>query len=179
MKVKIRFFALVLLAANFGPSNTMGASPDVLYEQRNIQPMEDTAGERSAIGRLASALSSGRAAMGDFHGPRIENNSYKSALNPPLAGLECSIDRIASYISCYSAPIASEDEAVNRFTQVVDELQSALPSERWTGKSTPETASIRSYTYRDQNSGAHIDIDIIVQAGGPRAYVISAFAWPH
>ncbi|HEY7555011.1 MAG TPA: hypothetical protein VIH18_09385 [Candidatus Binatia bacterium] len=182
MKIKIAFFAVMLLSASFGATDASVASRDVLTEQSDVQPVGDTTGENSAMRRLAIALSSGRAAMVPFHGSRIENNNYKNTLNPPIAGMECSIDRIASYISCYSSPIGTEHEAVTLFTWLVDELQAALPSERWTGtRRASATASIRSFTYKDQNSSAHIDIDIIARMGlgGQNAYIVSTFGWPH
>ena len=182
MKSRIAFLAAVLLTASFGATRTTAASQDVLSETRDFQPAGDTGGETSAMRRLAIALSSGRAAMGPFHGSRIENNNYKNTLNPSIAGMECSIDRIAGYISCYSAPIGTEDEAVALFTWLVAELQTALPSERWIGITRePATASIRSFTYKDQNSSAHIDIDIVgrMGLGGQNAYIVSTFGWPH
>jgi hypothetical protein len=130
MKIKITFFAAVLLIASFGATDTTVAAQDVLSEQSHVQPVGDTTGENSAMRRLAIALSSGRAAMGPFPGSRIENNNYKNALNSSIAGMECAIDSIASYISCYSSQIDTEEEAVTLFTWLVDELQAALPSER-------------------------------------------------
>jgi hypothetical protein len=182
MKIKIAYLALALLAAGFGAADTAAASLDIPSAQSEAWPGRDASGEKVAIRRLAVALSSGRAAMGTFHGARIEHNWHKSALNPPIAGMECSIDRIASYVSCYSSPIDTESEAVALFTRLVEELNAALQSEGWTGirrESAP--ASIRSYTYKDQNSSAHIDIEIIVRmgSGAQNAYIVSTFGWPH
>jgi hypothetical protein len=179
MKIKIAFLAAVLLIASFGASGTTRASQDAVSKQWSVQPVDNTTGGNNAIRRLAIALSSGRAAMGPFHGSRIENN--KNTLNAPIAGMACSIDRIANYISCYSAPMDTENEAVTLFTRLVDELKAALPSERWIGTRELKTTSIRGYIYKDQNSSAHIDIDIIARLGlgGPNAYFVSAFAWPN
>jgi hypothetical protein len=181
MKIRFGFFALALLVASLAGSYPTGASQNFPDEQGETQPTDDTSEGKSMIRRLAMALSSGRAAMAPFHGSRIENSNYKSRLTPLISGMECSIDHIASYVSCYSSPIETEDEAVTLFTRLVDALQSSLPTGRWIGIKGLQTASVRSATYRDQNSSAHIDIDIITRLalGGRNAYVVSAFAWPH
>jgi len=182
MNIKIAYFAAAFLAASLGAADTTVAAHDVVSEPGNGSRVGDSTGENSAMRRLATALSSGRAAMGLFHGSRVENNNYKNTLNPPIAGMECAIDRIASYISCYSSPIDTEDEALTLFTRLVDELQAALPSERWIGiVRQVAPASIRSYTYKDQNSSAHIDIDIIARMGlgGQNAYMVTTYGWPH
>jgi hypothetical protein len=110
-----------------------------------------------------------------------DNSDKKNTLNPPIAGIECDIDRIASYISCYSSRTAA-DEAETLFTRLVDELRAALPSDRWKGMNmAPGVASIRSYTYLDQASNAHIDIDIIGLPGreAQSSYIVSIFGWPN
>jgi hypothetical protein len=102
--------------------------------------------------------------------------------NPPIAGMNCYLDRIAIHVSCHSSLVDTEEEAVTLFSRVVDEVQAALPSDRWRGmQKEPGTASIRSYTYEDQRSNAHIDIDITAGAGpsGQNFYMVSFFAWPH
>jgi hypothetical protein len=39
--------------------------------------------------------------------------------------------------------------------------------------------SIRSYTYADQNSDAHIDLDLVAQleTGGEYFYLVTIFGW--
>jgi hypothetical protein len=94
--------------------------------------------------------------------------------------MDCSVDEIADYVSCYGSPIASKEEAERRFTGLIDELQAVLPSERWQGAETePRTASIRSYTCRDQDSDAQIDIDIVPQWSPNEeiSHVITIFGW--
>ena len=101
--------------------------------------------------------------------------------NPPIARMNCYLDRIAIHVSCHSSLVDTEEEAVTLFSRVVDEVQAALPSDRWRGmRKEPGTASIRSYTYEDQRSNAHIDIDITAGAGpgGQNFYMVSLFAWP-
>ena len=111
---------------------------------------------------LAGALSAGSEAMRPFHGSMSENEDNKDDLNPAIPGMECYIDRILSYVSCYSPSIGTEKDADSLFRLMVDELQAALPSNRWVGmKQEPGIDSIRSYLYQDQKSYAHIDMDIV------------------
>src|SRR5688572_15666449 len=146
MKIKIAFFAAVLLIASLVATGTAIASEDVLSKpvKADIQPSGEP------LRRLAVALSSGREAMRPFRGSPSESHAEKDRLNAPIAEIECYIDRIASYVSCYSSPAGAE-EAETLFTRLVDDLQAALPSDRWKGmKQEPGLASIRSHTYVDQ-----------------------------
>ena len=177
MKIKIAFFTAVLLIASLVVTGTAVASEDVPSNpvKADIQPSGEP------LRRLAAALSSGREAMRSFRGSRSEPSDNQERLSPSIAGIECYIDRIASYLSCYSSPTGAE-EVDTLFTRLVDELQAALSSDRWKGmKREPGTASIRSYTYVDQGSKAHIDIDIIPRPGlgVQSSYIVSIFGWPH
>ena len=129
---------------------------------------------------LAGALPAGSEAMRSFHGLMSENEDNKDDLNPAIPGMECYIDRILSYVSCYSPSIGTEKDADSLFRLMVDELQAALPSNRWVGmKQEPGIDSIRSYLYQDQKSYAHIDMDIVprIDPQGINSYMISMFAW--
>ena len=144
------------------------------------QPSIETDQMSSELRALASALSSGREAMQSFHGSRSEHEDNKDDLNPAIPGLECYIDRIFSYVSCYSPTIGTETGANSLFQLMVDELQAALPSTRWVGiNQKPGIDSIRSYLYQDQKSYAHIDVDIVprIDPQGISSYMISVFAW--
>jgi hypothetical protein len=173
MKIKIAFVAAVLLFASLVATGRAIASQDVPSKplKADIQPSTE------ALRRVAVALSSGREAMRSLHGSRSDNSDNKERLSPSIAEIECYIDRIASYLSCYSSPAGAE-EAETLFTRLVDELQAALPSDRWKGmKRKPGTASIQSQTYVDQGSNAHIDIDIIPRPGlgAQSSYIVSIF----
>jgi len=94
--------------------------------------------------------------------------------------MDCSVDRIANYVSCYTSAIGSKEEASQHFIRLINELQAVLPSDRWRGEETqPGIDSIRSYTYQDQNSDAHIDIDLIAQleTEGEFSYLVTIFGW--
>jgi hypothetical protein len=130
--------------------------------------------ETSALRRLASALSAGNEAMTHLRGSQTEYRE-KDRLKLPIPGMECDVDRIVNYVSCYSSVIGTREEAGNRFIRFVNELQSALPSDRWRKvKEEPRIDSTRSYTYEDQGSDAHIDIDLIPRAD---SYMVTIFGW--
>jgi hypothetical protein len=146
----------------------------------DTQKSIETSQVASALYRLAAALSKGNEAMRPFHGLQSENEDNKDDLNPTIPGMECYIDRILSYVSCYSPRIGTEEEADTLFGLMVNQLQAALPSNRWVGmKQEPGIDSIRSYLYQDQKSYAHIDIDIVprLEPPGTTSYMISMFAW--
>ena len=146
----------------------------------DTQPSIETSQVTSALRSLAGALSSGSEAMRPFHGLQSENEDNKDDLNPAIPGMECYIDRILSYVSCYSPSMETEKEADSLFRLMVGELQAALPSHRWVGmKQEPGIDSIRSYLYQDQKSYAHIDMDIVprIEPEGRNSYMISMFAW--
>ena len=130
--------------------------------------------ETSALRRLASALSAGNEAMIHLRGSQTEYRE-KDRLKLPILGMECDVDRIVNYVSCYGSVIRTREEAVERFIEIVNELQSALPSDRWSKvKEEPRIDSTRSYTFEDQGSDAHIDIDLIPRAD---SYMVTIFGW--
>ena len=130
--------------------------------------------EISALGRLALALSDGNEAMGPLRGSQTEYRE-KDRLKPPIPDIECDVDRIVSYVSCYSSLLGTREEAGNLFTRFVDELQSTLPPDRWRkAKEELRIDSTRSYTYEDQGSDAHIDIDLSARAD---SYMVTIFGW--
>lgn len=172
MKIKIASFAAALLIVGFLATGNAIASEDVLSKQGQVavQQSGKTSQGTDALRNLALALSTGKEAIHPLSGSPSENQ----------AGIKCHVNRIATYIPCYSDLIDSE-EADTLFTRFIGELQAVLPSDRWKGiPKEPGISSVRSYSYEDQNSNAHIDIDIIAQLtpGGQYSYMVSIFAWP-
>jgi hypothetical protein len=97
-----------------------------------------------------------------------------------LPEMNCGIDRILSYISCYSAVINNEKEAENVFNQLVDDVKAVLPSDRWGPvKVMPTLGAVRIISYRDRESAAQIDIELLVRPTMEvqRSYVISLYGW--
>ena len=94
--------------------------------------------------------------------------------------MNCSVDEVANYVSCYGSPIASKEGAQLRFNGLIDGLQAVLSSKRWQGAETePRIGSIRSYTCRDQGSDAQIDIDVAPRwsSDAEITYVVTLFGW--
>jgi hypothetical protein len=54
-----------------------------------------------------------------------------------------------------------------------------FPANGSASRAQPGIDSIRSHTYEDQNSGAHIDIDLIARPDmeGDYSYLITSFGW--
>ena len=134
--------ALVLATA----VNTSVVAGDVSNQvtSDDTQPSRETGQIAGVLRSLARALSSGSEAMRPFHGLRSENEDNKDDLNPAIPGMECYIDRILSYVSCYSPSMGTEKEADSLFRLMVDELQAALPSNRWLGMKQESLVLIRS-----------------------------------
>ena len=140
----------------------------------------ETKQERRALQQLAIALAAGGGASNSFHRALIDNDETNHALDPTIPDMDCSVDEIGDYVSCYGSPIASKDEAGRRFTGLIDELRAVLPAERWQGAETePRSESIRSYSCRDQDSDAQIDIDIAPRWSPTEeiSYVVTIFGW--
>ena len=172
--------ALVLTTA----INTSVVAGDVVSNQvksHDIQLSTEATQRTNALRSLAVALSLGSEALRPFRGLRSEDEDNKDRLNPAIPGMECYIDRILSFVSCYSPSIETE-EAAALFTRLVDELQAALPSDRWIGrKRAPGIDSIKSYLCEDKKSPAHIDVDIVprLDVREANSYMISMFAWTY
>lgn len=94
--------------------------------------------------------------------------------------MSCNVDRIAKFVACYAPATSSEAEAERRFTELDAELATVLPTESWNGIETaPRLDSVHSYTWRDHDSDAKIDIDIISQESPKQetSYIVTIFGW--
>ena len=106
----------------------IGVEQEALQQVQLSDSLEgQTNQEISALGRLALALSDGNEAMRSLRGSQTEHGD-KDRLKPPIPDIECDVDRIVSYVSCYSSLLGTREEAGNLFTRFVDELQSTLPA---------------------------------------------------
>ena len=178
-------FTALFLVSSLSAGKTSFASEETSSgaTKMSISPSSETSQERNVLRQLAVALAAGGEALSRFRGSTIKNKEGKESfnpLNPPIPGMDCSVDEIANYVSCYGSAIGSKEEASQRFIRLINELQAVLPSDRWTGEETqPGIDSIRSYTYQDQNSDAHIDIDLISQleTEGDYSYLVTIFGW--
>ena len=172
----------LFFVASFSADKTSFASEatsTVATETRFSSSIKTSQG-RNLLRQLAVALATGGEALSRFRGSTIKNEPGKHSFNPLMPGMDCSLDDIANYVSCYGSAIGSKEEASQRFIRLIEELQAVLPSDRWRGvEAQPGIDTIRSYTYEDQNSGAHIDIDLIAQLDmeGDYSYLITIFGW--
>ena len=176
MKIKTLLLAASILAGRLTITGTAFASEHVASTLKTSESVQSsqTNQETSALRRLALALSAGNEAMRPLRGSQTETGQ-KDRLKLSIPGMACDVDRIVSYVSCYSSLIRDKEEAGHRFTEFVEEFQSILPSDRWRRiQEEPRLDSIRSYTYEDQESDAHIDIDLVARVD---SYMITIFGW--
>lgn len=176
MKIKTLLLAALILAGRLTITGTAFASEHVASTLKTSESVQSsqTNQETSALWRLALALSAGNEAMRPLRGSQTEAGQ-KDRLKLSIPGMSCDVDRIVSYVSCYSSLIRDKEEAGHRFTEFVEEFQSILPSDRWRRiQEEPRLDSIRSYTYEDQESDAHIDIDLVARVD---SYMVTIFGW--
>jgi hypothetical protein len=175
-----------ILAALYFLSSLGGAKAAFASEDSSPMAMETEASpafqsspESNVLRQIAIALAGGSEAMRALRGSPYPDDQ-RDRLEPPLPGMDCGIDRIQSYVSCYSAVINNEKEAENVFTQLVDDVKAALSSDRWRPiKVMPRLGSSRRISYEDRESGAQIDIELLVQPTTEvqSSYVISLYGW--
>ena len=175
----------LLLVSSLSAGKTSFASEEASTGamKSRISPSIETSQERDLLRQLAAALATGSQALSRFRGSTIKNKEGKESFNPldpPIPGMDCSVDDIVNSVSCYGSAIGSKEEADRRFVRLINELQAVLPSDRWRGEETQSAIDvIRSYTYEDRNSDARIDIDFIgqLEMEGDYSYLIAIFGW--
>jgi hypothetical protein len=132
MKTRAQFLLMGLLSiaplfpheseARLFAARLIGVEQEALQQVQLSDSHEgQTNQEISALGRLALALSAGNDAMRPLRGSQTEYRE-KDRLKPPIPDMECDVDRIVSYVSCYSSLIDTREEAGNLFTRFVNEL---------------------------------------------------------
>jgi hypothetical protein len=63
-----------------------------------------------------------------------------------MPGMDCGIDRILNYVSCYSTSLDNKKETEAVFTRLIDDVQAALLSGSWRSvEGVPDSRSIREY----------------------------------
>jgi hypothetical protein len=67
--------------------------------------------EGRALQQLAVALAAGGGTWRSFHRAEIDDQEIKHPLDPTIPDMDCSVDEIADYVSCYGSPIASKEDA--------------------------------------------------------------------
>jgi hypothetical protein len=172
--------AVLIFLSSLGgaiPGFAFDDSPSMATQTRNSPAFQSSPGN-NVLGQIAVALSIGSEAMRALRGS--PEDAQKDRLQPPLPGMNCGIDRILSYVSCYSAAINNEKEAENAFKQLVDDVKDAIPSDRWGPvEAIPRVGSVRNISYQDGKTGARINIDLLVTSTteAHSSYVISLYGW--
>jgi hypothetical protein len=171
-----------ILAVFFLLSSLGGANPGFAFEDDSFMatkaensPAFQSSQASNVLGQVAIALAGGSEAMRALRGSPYEDDQ-KDRLQPPLPGMNCGIDRILNYVSCYSALIINEKEAENVLMQLVDDVKAALPSDRWGPVEVmPTLGSVRIISYEERESGARIDIELLRPV--QNSYIISLYGW--
>ena len=150
------FLTVLFLAGSFA-----GARPAIAAED-NSPPLV-TSQEAKVLRQVAFALAAGRDAIEDLRGPPIENSNL-DRLKLATPGMDCGIARSLIFVSCHSASFNNKKEAEALFTRIIDDAQAALPSDSWGRVEAVHPVAhpglIRTITYRNWKSGAHIDVDL-------------------
>jgi hypothetical protein len=165
------FFIALFLACSFA-----AASPDT--EAEHTSPPTVTSHEINVVRQVAIALAAGSDAVQDLRGPPIENSNL-DRLKLPTPGMDCGIARSLMYVACYSASL-NRNEAEAMFARIIDDVQTALPSDSWTPvEAAPHVDSIRIRSYYHLKSGAQIDIDLVAGPGGDAQplYWVRIYGW--
>ena len=166
------FFIVLFLAGSFA-----GAWPAIAAEVTS--PPSVTSNPVNVVRQVAIALAAGRDAIEDLRGPAIEN-SYLDRLKLPTPGMDCGIARSLLYVACHSAWL-NKNEAEAMFARIIDDVQTALPSDSWTPvEAVPHGDLIRIRSYYHLKSGAKIDIDLVAHQPGWAAqplYWLRVFGW--
>jgi hypothetical protein len=127
-------------------------------------PPSVTSDAVNVVRQVAIALTAGTDAIQDLRGPPIESSNL-DRLKLPTPGMDCGIARSLLYVACHSTAV-NKNEAEAMFARIMDDVQTALPSDSWTAvEATPQVDSIRIRSYYHHKSGAQIDIDLVAGPG--------------
>jgi hypothetical protein len=100
--------------------------------------------EVNVVRQVANLLAAGRDAMLARRGPPIENSNL-DRLKLDTPGMHCGIDRVLSYVACYSDSLMTKKDAESIFTRLMDDVQTALPSDSWRQlEGVPHISVVRS-----------------------------------
>ena len=154
-----------------------GAMPAIAAE--DTSPPSVTTPEVNVVRQVAIALTAGSDAIKELRGPPIENSNL-DRLNLPTPGMDCDISRSVIYVACHSARL-NKNEAEAMFARIIDDVQTALPSDSWTPiKAVPHGDLIQIRSYYHLKSGARIDIDLVAHQPGwatQPLYWLRVYGW--
>lgn len=144
----------------------------------DTSPRSVTSHEINVVRQVAIALAAGSDAIKELRGPPIKNSDL-DRLNLPTPGMDCGIARNVIYVACHSVSL-NENEAEAMFARIIDDVQTALPSDSWTPvEAVPHADLIRIRSYSHLKSGARIDIGFVVYPSGKAQplYGIRVYGW--
>ena len=168
--------AKIFLTIPFLLGSLVGAKPAIPSEEPS-SPRSATRQEVSVIRQVATLLAAGRDAMLALRGPPIENSNL-DRLKLETPGMHCRVDRVLSYVACYSDSLMTKKDAESMFTRLLDDVQTALPSDSWRQlEGVPHINVVRSTGYQQRGSGARIEIDLMAHTA-QSLYSIRVFGWP-
>jgi hypothetical protein len=165
------FFIVLFLAGNF-----TGAWPAIAADVTS--PPSVTSDPVNVVRQVAIALTAGSDSIKELRGPPIEHSNL-DRLNLPTPGMACGIARALIYVACHGASL-KKNEAEAMFARVMDDVQTALPSDSWAQvENVPHTGLIRSISYHNWKSGARIDVELMAQPGSEvqRLYWLRVYGW--
>ena len=152
------------------------ATPAIAAE--DTSPPSVTSYEINVVRQVAIALAAGSDAIQDLRGPPIENSNL-DRLKLPTPGMDCGIARSLMYVACHSASL-NKNEAEAMFARIIDDVQTALPSDSWRPVETgPHAGLIRNSSYQHRKSGARIDIDLVARPAwyAQPLYWVRVYGW--
>jgi hypothetical protein len=135
-----------------------GATTSIAAE--DTSPPSATRHEVTVVRQVAIALTADSDAIKELRGPPIENSNL-DRLNLPTPGMDCGIARSVIYVACHSASL-NKNDAEAMFARIMDDVQTALPSDSWTSvDAVPHADLIRIRSYHHLKSSAKIDIELV------------------
>ena len=170
------YAARLFLAFLFTVVSLAGARTSIAAE--DTPPPSATSHEVNIVRQVAIALAAGSDAIKELRGPPIDHSNL-DRLNLPTPGMDCGIARAVVYVACHSASL-SKNEAEAMFARIMDDVQTALPSDRWTSvEAIPHADLIRIKSYYHLKSGAKIDIGLVVYSSEKTQplYGIRVYGW--
>jgi hypothetical protein len=144
--------ARLILTFLFMVVNLAGARTSIAAE--DTSPPLATSHEVNIVRQVATALAVASDAVRDLRGPPIENSTL-DRLKLATPGMDYGIDRAALlYVACHSASL-NKKEAEGLFTKIMDDVQTALPSDTWRQVEGISHSDVtRSISYYHRKSGA-------------------------
>ena len=153
-----------------------GATTSIAVE--DTSPPSATSHEVNVVRQVAIALATGSDAIQDLRGLPIENSNL-DRLKLPTPEMDCGIGRSVIFVACRSVSLSKKD-AEAMFARIMDDVQTALPSDTWTPvEATPHADFIRMRSYYHLKSNAQIDIGLVggLRGDAQALYWIRVYGW--